>query len=416
MTVKVEAPSMGESISEATVASWSKQVGEFVNEDEIIAELETDKVNLEVVAPKAGVLTGIMTGEGDTVTVGQVMAEIDETASGGATAAAPAEAETPAAAPASAAETSAPAAATGGEPSPAAAKMIAENSLNAASIAGTGKDGRITKEDVMEHMAAQTLNGGTQAAPGVAAPATATAAPTAATTMGPREERVKMPRIRKSIATHLKNAQNTAALLTTWNEVDLTEIMKLRKQYQDKFVEKNEVKLGFMSFFTKACVEALKEFPALNAQIDGDDFIYKNYYNIGIAVSTDRGLMVPVLQDADQKSFADIEKGIADFGKRARTGGITPDELQGGSFSITNGGVFGSLMNMPIINYPQVAILGMNTIKERPMVVNGEVVARPMMYLSLTYDHRIVDGKESVSFLVKVKEALEDPRRLMLGL
>ncbi len=400
MTVKIEAPTMGESISEATVAKWLKAEGEFVQQDELIAELETDKVNLEVNAPQAGKLMKIMTGEGDTVSPGDSMGEIDESAEGGAAPAATEEA------PSEAPKTAAPATAAVSLPddlSPAVRRMVEENSLNAADIAGTGKGGRITKEDVQKFM-----KGGAVKAPAAAAPA-------AKQNTAEREERVKMSKLRQVIAGRLKTSQNTAAMLTTYNEVDLTKVMELRKSYQDQFVKKNDIKLGFMSFFTKAAIDALKAWPALNAEIDGDEIVYKNYYNMGIAVSTERGLVVPVIRDADQMSFAEIEKSIAGFGAKARDGKLMPDDMAGGTFTITNGGVFGSMMSMPILNYPQVGILGMHSIQQRPVAVDGKVEIRPMMYLAMTYDHRIVDGREAVSFVKHIKDVLEDPGRLLIG-
>ncbi|MEC9290904.1 MAG: 2-oxoglutarate dehydrogenase complex dihydrolipoyllysine-residue succinyltransferase [Pseudomonadota bacterium] len=406
MTVKIEAPTMGESISEATVAKWLKAEGEFVEQDELIAELETDKVNLEVNAPQAGKLMKIMTGEGDTVSPGDSMGEIDESATGGA---APAAAEAAPAETASAPKAAAPATEAVSLPddlSPAVRRLVEENSLNASDIPGTGKGGRITKEDVLIFMKTGVKK---------SAPAASTPAPTAKQNTAEREERVKMTKLRQTIAGRLKTSQNTAAMLTTYNEVDLSKVMELRKSYQDQFVKKNDIKLGFMSFFTKATIDALKAWPALNAEIDGDEIVYKNYYNMGIAVSTERGLVVPVIRDADQMSFADIEKSIANFGAKARDGKLMPDDMAGGTFTITNGGVFGSMMSMPILNYPQVGILGMHSIQERPVVVNGQIEIRPMMYLAMTYDHRIVDGREAVSFVKHIKEVLEDPSRLLIG-
>ncbi len=406
MTVKIEAPTMGESISEATVAKWLKAEGEFVEQDELIAELETDKVNLEVNAPQAGKLMKIMTGEGDTVSPGDSMGEIDESATGGA---APAAAEAAPAETAAAPKAAAPATEAVSLPddlSPAVRRLVEENSLNASDIPGTGKGGRITKEDVLIFMKTGVKK---------SAPASSTPAPAAKQNTAEREERVKMTKLRQTIAGRLKTSQNTAAMLTTYNEVDLSKVMELRKSYQDQFVKKNDIKLGFMSFFTKATIDALKAWPALNAEIDGDEIVYKNYYNMGIAVSTERGLVVPVIRDADQMSFAEIEKSIANFGAKARDGKLMPDDMAGGTFTITNGGVFGSMMSMPILNYPQVGILGMHSIQERPVVVNGQIEIRPMMYLAMTYDHRIVDGREAVSFVKHIKEVLEDPSRLLIG-
>lgn len=405
MTIKIEAPHMGESISEATVAKWLKKEGEFVNEDELLAELETDKVNLEVTAPHAGKLMKIMTGEGDTVSPGDAMGEIDEAAEGEAkseekSADSEKKEEESSASTGDAAEKS----------GPAVRKMVAESGVDTSQIKGSGKDGRLTKEDVSK---AQSGGGQTAAKNEAGTPSK----PAQPTPTGERhEERVPMSRLRKTIATRLKQAQNTSAMLTTYNEVDMSAIMELRKQYKDSFTDKHGVKLGFMSFFTKAVIEALKDWPALNASIEGEEIVYHHYYDIGIAVSTERGLVVPVLRNADQMSFADIEQAINDFGQRARSGKITPDELSGGTFTITNGGIFGSMMSMPILNTPQSGILGMHAIKERPVAINGEVTVRPMMYLAMTYDHRLVDGRESVSFLYKIKECLEDPQRLLLSI
>lgn len=423
MTVSIEAPSMGESISEATVASWAKQEGDFVQQDELIAELETDKVNLEVVAPSAGRLTKIAAGEGDTVTVGQLMGEIDESAAEGAAPSLPAGtpepeevevAEAPAPAPVAPAAVTTVAASVDIPLSPAVRRLVEDNGLNPSQIQGTGKDGRLTKGDVLAFIENPTP----KAAPTpVEIPASTAAAPAQAPAASGGEfpeRREKMTRLRQTISGRLKTAQNTAAMLTTYNEVDLSEVMAIRSQYKDAFEKKHGVKLGFMSFFTKAVVEALKEFPAVNAEIDGDEIVYKDYVNMGIAVSTPKGLVVPVLKRADQMSLADIEGSIREYGVKGRDGKLTPDDMVGGSFTITNGGVFGSMMSMPILNYPQSAILGMHAIKERPVVVDGEIVIRPMMYLALTYDHRIVDGREAVSTLVKVKEALEDPARMLL--
>lgn len=419
MTTKIEAPSMGESISEAIVASWSKNEGDYVEQDELIAELETDKVNLEVVAPAAGRLSKILTAEGDTVTVGQVMGEIEEGAAASASPA-PAVEEAPAPvaeaeikeapAPAAAASTPSVSVASDIPLSPAVKRLVDENNLDPSKIAGTGKDGRLTKGDVLAFIENPTA---------AAAPAPATSAPAVeASSASPASEfperREKMSRLRQTIAGRLKTAQNTAAMLTTYNEVDLSAVMALRNQYKDVFEKKHGVKLGFMSFFTKATIEALKAFPAVNAEIDGDEIVYKDYVNMGIAVSTPKGLVVPVLKRADQMSLADIEANIRQMGEKGRDGKLAPADMAGGSFTITNGGVFGSMMSMPILNYPQSAILGMHAIKDRAVVVDGEIVVRPMMYLALSYDHRIVDGKEAVSTLVKIKEALEDPARMLL--
>lgn len=422
MTVKIETPVMGESISEATIASWSKQEGDMVTEDEMIAELETDKVNLEVTAPATGKLVKIAVPAGGSVTVGQLMGEIEAGATGASPVQPAAEEpvveeiqETPtveaAPAPVAIEETKATFEVSEDMPlSPAVRKLVEENNVDTTMISGTGKAGRLTKGDVLEYMAKVTVMGAKQVD-------TATATTTSASVAtGERETITPLPNIRKVISKRLKTSQNEAALLTTYNEVDLTEIMNLRKIHQEKFVETNGVKLGFMSFFTKAVIEALKDWPALNSEIRGDDLVRKNFYDIGVAVSTDKGLMVPVIRDADKMSFAEIELAIKDVATRARAGKIGIDEMQGGSFTITNGGTFGSMMSMPIINYPQSGILGMHAIKERPVVVNGEIVIRPMMYVAMTYDHRIVDGRESVSFLVKVKECLENPSRMLLGI
>ncbi|ATG47893.1 2-oxoglutarate dehydrogenase complex dihydrolipoyllysine-residue succinyltransferase [Celeribacter ethanolicus] len=394
-TVDVMVPTLGESVTEATVATWFKAVGDSVAADEMLCELETDKVSVEVPAPAAGVLTAILAAEGATVAAGGKLAEMS--AGAGAVAAAPA----PAAAPA------APAGDKDIENAPSANKLMAEKGINPASVSGTGKDGRIMKEDVLKAM--------TSAPAGTPAPVAAPRAPVAADDAA-REERVKMTKLRQTIAKRLKESQNTAAMLTTYNEVDMTEVMALRNQYKDQFEKKHGVRLGFMSFFTKACVHALKEVPEVNAEIDGTDIVYKNYVHMGVAAGTPQGLVVPVIRDADSMSFAEIEKAIAEKGRRARDGKLSMAEMQGGTFTISNGGVYGSLMSSPILNPPQSGILGMHKIQDRPMAINGQVVIRPMMYLALSYDHRIVDGKGAVTFLVRVKEALEDPRRLLMDL
>ncbi|SMX39196.1 Dihydrolipoyllysine-residue succinyltransferase component of 2-oxoglutarate dehydrogenase complex [Octadecabacter ascidiaceicola] len=386
-------PTLGESVTEATVSTWFKKPGEAFVADEMLCELETDKVSVEVPAPAAGVLTTVLAEEGATVEAGGKLAVMSTDAS-----AAPA--------PAPAAAAAAPVAASGKdvEDAPSAKKLMAENNLT--DVQGTGKDGRVMKEDVLKAMAAP-------------APATVAAAPPrapVAADQAAREERVKMTRLRQTIARRLKESQNTAAMLTTYNEVDMTEVMALRNEYKDLFLKKHGVKLGFMSFFTKACVHALKEVPEVNAEIDGTDVVYKNYVNMGIAAGTPTGLVVPVLNDTDQMSFAEIEKAIAEKGAKARDGKLSMEEMQGGTFTISNGGVYGSLMSSPILNPPQSGILGMHKIQDRPMAIKGEVVIRPMMYLALSYDHRIVDGKGAVTFLVRVKEALEDPRRLLMDL
>jgi len=410
-------PTLGESVTEATVARWLKKEGDAIQADEPIVELETDKVTLEVNAPSGGVISKIVAGEGSNVGVGALLGEI--TAGGAANdvkpkAAGSAVAPAPAAPAPAVATTPAPtpttSAVTGSDHklSPAVQKMVGDNNLDASKIPGTGKDGRILKEDV-QNFASQP--GVTKSAP---APVASPAAPRE---VGPREERVRMTRLRQRVAQRLKEAQNTAAMLTTFNEVDMGAVMELRNAYKDQFEKKHGVKLGFMSFFAKATVQALKEFPAVNAEINGEDIIYKNYYDLSMAMSTPQGLIVPVIRDCDTKTMAQIEKDLIDLGSRAREGKISIDEMTGGTFTITNGGVFGSLMSTPIINPPQSGILGMHKIQQRPMVMkDGKIEARPMMYIALSYDHRIIDGKEAVSFLVRVKEAIEDPQRLILDL
>ena len=395
-------PTLGESVSSATVARWLKKAGDAVAADEPLVELETDKVTVEVNAPVAGVIAAIAADTGAEVAPGSVLGSIQAGAAAAAkpAAAAPAPAPKPAAAPAPA-----PAAASGHAPMPAAAKMMAETGASAAAIgAGSGKDGRITKGDVLAYLAQPA------AAPAAAPAARACRPPEAG------EERVKMTRLRTTIARRLKEAQNTAAMLTTFNEVDMSAAMALRSEYRDAFEKRHGVKLGFMSFFVKACIAALKEFPAVNAEIDGDEIVYKNFVHMGIAVGGPSGLVVPVLRNADTMGFAEVEKRIGEFGKRARDGALKLDELAGGSFTITNGGIYGSLMSTPILNPPQSGILGMHKIQDRPMAIGGKIEIRPMMYIALSYDHRIVDGKEAVSFLVRVKESVEDPRRLMLDI
>jgi 2-oxoglutarate dehydrogenase E2 component (dihydrolipoamide succinyltransferase) len=399
MASEIRVPTLGESVSEATIGKWFKKPGDAVKKDEPVLELETDKVSLEVNAPVDGVLAELAAKEGETVGVGALLGTI--TAGAGA-AAAPQTAPAPAAA----APAAKPAAAPAVDHGPAVSRLAAESGMNPAAVAGSGKEGRVTKGDMLAAIA-------TGAAPS-AAPV-AVRAPSAPDD-GVREERVRMTKLRQTIARRLKDAQNTAAMLTTFNEVDMTEVMALRNRYKDTFEKKHGVKLGFMSFFVKACTQALKELPAVNAEIDGTDLVYKNYYHVGIAVGTDKGLVVPVVRDADRMGLATIEKSIADFGKRARDGSLKIEEMQGGTFTITNGGIYGSLMSTPILNAPQSGILGMHKIQERPMVVGGKIEVRPMMYLALSYDHRIVDGKEAVTFLVRVKEALEDPARLVLDL
>ncbi|MET4636478.1 2-oxoglutarate dehydrogenase complex dihydrolipoyllysine-residue succinyltransferase [Kaistia defluvii] len=408
MATEIRVPTLGESVTEATIGRWFKKVGEAVAVDEPVVELETDKVTIEVPSPVAGVIEAVAAKDGDTVGVGALLGMI--AAAGAGAAPAPAKTEAPKAAPAApAASAPAPAkTAAVGSNGPAVSKLAAESGVDTSAVAGTGKDGRVTKGDLLGAIA------GGATAPAPAAPV-AVRAPVPADDAA-REERVRMTKLRQTIARRLKDAQNTAAMLTTFNEVDMGAVMALRGQYKDLFEKKHGVKLGFMSFFTKAVIQALKEIPAVNAEIDGTDLIYKNYYNIGIAVGTDKGLVVPVLRDADQLSLAGIEKTIAGLGKRARDGQLKIDEMQGGTFTITNGGIYGSLMSTPILNAPQSGILGMHKIQERPMVVGGKIEIRPMMYLALSYDHRIVDGKEAVTFLVRVKENLEDPQRMVLDL
>nr|WP_315448497.1 2-oxoglutarate dehydrogenase complex dihydrolipoyllysine-residue succinyltransferase [uncultured Pseudomonas sp.] len=407
MAIEIKAPTFPESVADGTVATWHKKPGDAVKRDDLIVDIETDKVVLEVLATADGVLGAIVKNEGDTVLSDEVLGSIE---AGGAAAAAPAAAAVPAAAAA------APAAAEGEDDpvaAPAARKLAEENGINIASVAGTGKGGRVTKEDVVAAVAAK------KAAP-AAAPAKA-AAPSAAAPVfaaGDRiEKRVPMTRVRATVAKRLVEAQSNMAMLTTFNEVDMTEVMALRSKYKDLFEKShNGVRLGFMSFFVKAATEALKRFPAVNASIDGGDIVYHGYADIGVAVSSDRGLVVPVLRNAELMSLAEIEGGIATFGKKARDGKLSMDEMTGGTFTITNGGTFGSMMSTPIVNPPQAAILGMHNIIQRPMAINGQVVIRPMMYLALSYDHRLIDGKEAVTFLVTIKNLLEDPARLLLDI
>ncbi|MCC3861662.1 2-oxoglutarate dehydrogenase complex dihydrolipoyllysine-residue succinyltransferase [Pseudemcibacter aquimaris] len=405
MTVEIHVPVLGESVTEATVGKWYKAVGEAVAVDEVICELETDKVALEVTASASGALAEIVAEEGDNVEVGALLGKIDETAHGTAAAApAPAVEEKKAeAAPAPAAAPAAPA--KGVNARPAAAKLAEEKGVDLNTVTGTGAGGTITKADVLAHLSG---------AP--AAPAATAAAPVAAAPAAAQEEVVPMTRLRRTIAKRLKDAQNTAAMLTTYNEVDMSAVMALRAQYKEVFEKKHGCRLGFMSFFTKACVAALKEIPEVNAEIREDSIVYKNYYNVGVAASTPSGLVVPVVKNAQDMGFADIEKEISRLGGLARDGKLAMEDMMGGTFTISNGGVFGSLLSSPILNAPQSGILGMHTIQKRPVVVNDEIVIRPMMYLSLSYDHRIVDGKGAVTFLVRVKENLEDPQRLVLDL
>jgi 2-oxoglutarate dehydrogenase E2 component (dihydrolipoamide succinyltransferase) len=408
---EIRVPTLGESVTEATIGRWFKKAGDAVAVDEPLVELETDKVTIEVPSPSAGVLGEIAAKDGDTVAVGALLGSITE----GAAAAA-----RPAAAPAKAAAASAPAAPAAAAKAPPAdaplapsvRKLSAESGVDASTVPGSGKDGRVTKGDMLA-----AIERAASAPVPVSQPAASVQvrAPSPADDAA-REERVKMTRLRQTIARRLKDVQNTAAMLTTFNEVDMTNVMAMRAQYKDVFEKKHAVKLGFMGFFTKACVQALKDIPAVNAEIDGTDLIYKNYYHIGIAVGTDRGLVVPVVHDCEHRSIADSEKAIGDYGRRARDGQLKIEEMQGGTFTITNGGIYGSLMSTPILNAPQSGILGMHKIQERPMVVAGKIEIRPMMYLALSYDHRVIDGKEAVTFLVRVKETLEDPARLVLDL
>jgi 2-oxoglutarate dehydrogenase E2 component (dihydrolipoamide succinyltransferase) len=414
MATEILVPTLGESVTEATVAKWFKAEGDSVAVDEPILELETDKVTLEVNASAAGTLSEISVKEGENVEVGALLGLIGEA---GAAPAKPAEvkAAPAAAAKPAAASAPAPAEASGDDDSdklsPAVRKLVDENNLDASRISGTGKDGRLTKGDVLMFM----KEGGATAAPAAAAPAAKPAAPSAPRTEDPREERVKMTRLRKRIAERLKEAQNTAAMLTTFNEIDMTNVMEARKKFQADFEKRHGCRLGFMSFFVKACIVALQELPAVNGEIDGEELIYKNYYDIGVAVGTEQGLVVPVLRDADKKSFAEVEKGITELGLKARDGKLGMDELTGGTFTITNGGVYGSLMSTPILNPPQSGILGMHKIDRRPVAVGDSIEIRPMMYVALSYDHRIIDGREAVTFLVRVKECIENPERILLA-
>jgi 2-oxoglutarate dehydrogenase E2 component (dihydrolipoamide succinyltransferase) len=413
MAIEIRVPTLGESVTEATVGQWFKQAGEAVAIDEPLCELETDKVTIEVPAPAAGVLASITANEGDTVEVGAILASLAEGEAAAATAAA---------APAVAANNNAAAPAQGGmPPSPAARKILGEKGIDAGSVDGSGRRGQVLKEDAM------AANAGRATAAVAVAPPPPPMAPQPVPTQqlrAPiavddevREERVRMTRLRQTIARRLKDAQNTAAMLTTFNDVDMSAVMNMRSEYKDLFERRHGVKLGFMSFFVKACIQALKDVPAVNAEIDGQDLIYKNYYHIGVAVGTDKGLVVPVLREADRMSLAEIEGAIADAGQRARDGKLGIEEMQGGTFTISNGGVYGSMLSTPILNAPQSGILGMHRIEQRPVVLkDGSIAARPMMYLALSYDHRIVDGKEAVTFLVRVKECLEDPQRFILEL
>jgi len=417
MATEIRVPTLGESVTEATIGRWFKKAGEAVAADEPLVELETDKVTVEVPAPAAGVLEEIRVKDGETVGVGAVLGSIKEGAGGAK--AAPAKAQpSPTGKPDQKTDTTKPIGAgpepvapraapaqAGGVVLPSVRKLAAESGVSPGQVQGTGKDGRVMKGDMLAAIA----SGAKPAAP-------ATARAPSPTSDAEREERVRMTRLRQTIATRLKEAQNTAAMLTTFNDVDMSAVMHMRSQYKDAFEKKHGVKLGFMGFFVKACVAALKEIPAVNAEIDGDELVYKNYYHVGVAVGTDKGLVVPVVRDSDALSIAEIEKTIADFGKRARDGKLKLEEMQGGTFTISNGGIYGSLLSTPILNAPQSGILGMHRIEERPIAVKGQVVVKPMMYLALSYDHRIVDGREAVTFLVRVKENLEDPARMVLDL
>jgi 2-oxoglutarate dehydrogenase E2 component (dihydrolipoamide succinyltransferase) len=412
----IRVPTLGESVTEATIGRWFKQPGDAVTVDEPLVELETDKVTIEVPAPAAGVLAEILAKDGDTVAPGALLGQIKEGAGAparsapAAAAAPPATAKAPPPAPPPAAAPKAPP--VDAPLAPSVRKLAAESGIGASTVPGSGKDGRVTKGDMLEAIARAVAAPTPVPQPAAAVQVRAPSAPDDAA----REERVRMSRLRQTIARRLKEAQNTAAMLTTFNEVDMGHVMALRAEYKDLFEKKHGVKLGFMGFFVRACVQALKEIPAVNAEIDGTDIVYKNYYHIGVAVGTEKGLVVPVVRDADRRSLAEIEKTIADFGRRARDGTLTIEEMQGGTFTISNGGVYGSLMSTPILNAPQSGILGMHKIQERPMVADGAIKPRPMMYLALSYDHRVVDGREAVTFLVRVKEMLEDPARLVLDL
>jgi len=428
MSVEIRVPQLPESVADATLVAWRKQPGERVSRDENLADLETDKVMLEVPAPVNGVLREIKVQGGTSVKTGELLAVIDETASATASAAAPApsvaagngKAPLPAAAAGSASAASSVSAASSASAAssragPAARRVMEQNNLAPGSIAGSGPGGQVTKNDAVAAAATAAAVPAAPPAPAVPAAAKPAVSVPATARTGRSEQRVPMTRLRARIAERLIQAQSTQALLTTFNEVDLTAVQELRARYKDSFEKKHGVKLGFMSFFVKASIEALKRFPVVNAAVENNDIIYHEYFDIGVAVSTERGLMVPVLRDADAMSFADVESGIADYAARARAGSITLEDLTGGTFSITNGGIFGSLMSTPIVNAPQSAILGMHKIQQRPMAVNGQVVIRPMMYLAVTYDHRIIDGREAVQFLVAIKDCLEDPGRLLLG-
>src|SRR3954463_16749446 len=416
MALEITVPVLGESVTEATVAKWLKQVGDAVALDEPLLELETDKVTLEVNATQAGTLAEIVAAEGDTVEGGALLGTLSD---GGVPAAKPAPAKAePAPAPAAppAAPAAQPAATQHDTLSPAVRKLVDDNKLTPSDIPATGKDGRLTKEDVLRFLESRPTQMPTPAPVAKPAPAAKPAVPAGPRARADQEERVRMTRLRQRIAERLKEAQNQAAMLTTFNEVDMTNLLAVRNSYKDVFEKKHGVKLGFMSFFVKAAIAALQEIPAVNAEIEGTDIIYKNYYDIGVAVGTPTGLVVPVVRDADKLGFAGIEKTIGSLGKKARDGKLSMEDLSGGTFTISNGGVYGSLLSTPILNPPQSAILGMHKTQERPVVVNGKIEARPMMYLALSYDHRIIDGKEAVTFLVRLKEGIEDPQRLLLDL
>ena len=402
MSIEIKVPVLGESVVEATVAKWMKNVGEKVNADEPIVELETDKVSLEVPSPKAGVLTDIVAQEGDTVEVDAILALLQEGAVAAAEPKRPIENKNE--------EKIQPQAA---NLSPAVRRLVEENNLDASSIPASGKDGRLTKGDVLSFLEKEVSNVPSSSSAGSTSHISETLENKKDNL---REERVPMSRLRRVIAQRLKEAQNTAAMLTTFNEVDMTAVMELRSQYKESFEKNHEARLGFMGFFVKACIAGLREFPAVNAEINGNDIIYKDYYNIGVAVGTPQGLVVPVIKDAHDLSIAEIETSVAGYGLKARDGGLAPSDMSGGTFTISNGGVYGSLMSTPILNTPQSAILGMHKIQKRPIAVGDEIVIRPMMYLALSYDHRIIDGREAVSFLVRVKESIEDPRRLLLDI
>jgi 2-oxoglutarate dehydrogenase E2 component (dihydrolipoamide succinyltransferase) len=442
MSIEIRVPALGESVTEATVGKWFKQPGEAVNADEPLVELETDKVTVEVPAPAAGVLGDILVKSGATVAVGSVLAALKDAAvkssaaPGSAKAAAPPPPSSPQPKPelvATRAQEAGPSAGAPPPPPPAALKALTEAGLEPSDVHGTGRRGQILKEDVINAVAAAAARPATappvREAPSAAMAPNAVTIPEAQATIvmrdvrlpspandATREERVRMSKLRQTIARRLKEAQNTAAMLTTFNDVDMSAVMALRTQYKDVFEKRHGVKLGFMGLFVKACIQALRDVPSVNAEIDHDDIVYKNYYHIGVAVGTEKGLVVPVVREADRLSLAEIEQKIAEFGKRARDGKLSIDDMQGGTFTISNGGVYGSLMSTPILNAPQSGILGMHRIEERPVVRGGQIVARPMMYLALSYDHRIVDGKEAVTFLVRVKECLEDPQRFVLEL